>query len=61
MVEESRRSMKPFLLCIAVIAAVALAGPARSGEPNWPDHLTIGTASPGGTYYVYGEGLAKIR
>ena len=52
--------MKPFLLCVAIIAAVALAGPARSGEPNWPDHLTIGTASPGGTYYVYGEGLAKI-
>ena len=52
--------MKPFLLCVAIIAAVALAGPARSGEPHWPDHLTIGTASPGGTYYVYGEGLAKI-
>ena len=31
-----------------------------AAEPNWPDHLTIGTASPGGTYYVYGEGLAKI-
>ena len=52
--------MKPFLLCLAVIAMMALPGPARSGEPNWPDHLTIGTASPGGTYYVYGEGLAKI-
>src|SRR6478752_7293367 len=58
--EESRRSMKPFLLCIAIIAMTALPGPARSGEPNWPDHLTIGTASPGGTYYVYGEGLAQI-
>jgi hypothetical protein len=23
--------MKPFLLCVAIIAAVALAGPARSG------------------------------
>ena len=52
--------MKPFLLCVAIIAAVALARPAQSGEPHWPDHLTIGTASPGGTYYVYGEGLAKI-
>ena len=31
-----------------------------SAEPNWPDSLAIGTASPGGTYYVYGEGLAKI-
>jgi uncharacterized protein len=32
----------------------------RAAEPDWPDHLNIGTASPGGTYYVYGEGLAKI-
>ena len=29
-------------------------------EPNWPDTLTFGTASPGGTYFTYGEGLAKI-
>ena len=52
--------MKPLLLRLAIFAAAALAGPAQSGEPHWPDHLTIGTASPGGTYYVYGEGLARI-
>ena len=34
--------------------------PARAAEPDWPDAITIATASPGGTYYVYGEGLAKI-
>jgi uncharacterized protein len=34
--------------------------PSLGSEPNWPDHLLIGTASPGGTYYVYGEGLGKI-
>ena len=34
--------------------------PARSAEPDWPDAITIATASPGGTYYAYGEGLAKI-
>jgi uncharacterized protein len=44
--------MKPLLLRLAIFAAAALAGPAQSGEPHWPDHLTIGTASPGGTYYV---------
>jgi uncharacterized protein len=33
---------------------------ARSAEPHWPDALVIGTASPGGTYYAYGEGLAQI-
>jgi TRAP transporter TAXI family solute receptor len=54
--------MKAYWLRLALFAAAALLWPAssRSGEPNWPDHLTIGTASPGGTYYVYGEGLAKI-
>jgi uncharacterized protein len=52
--------MKPLVLGVAIIAAAALTGAARSAEPHWPDHLTIGTASPGGTYYVYGEGLAKI-
>jgi uncharacterized protein len=49
------------LLRSALIAAVLLGGtPAGAGEPHWPDHLNIATASPGGTYYVYGEGLAKI-
>jgi len=33
---------------------------AHAAEADWPDSLTIGTASPGGTYHVYGEGLAKI-
>ena len=55
--------MKAHWLRLAiVVAAAALFCPTslRSGEPNWPDQLQIGTASPGGTYYVYGEGLAKI-
>jgi TRAP transporter TAXI family solute receptor len=45
------------LIAGAVVALLA-AAPGRAAD--WPDHLTIGTASPGGTYYVYGEGLAKI-
>ena len=32
----------------------------RSTGQNWPRTLTIGTASPGGTYHSYGEGLARI-
>ena len=48
------------LAALAATAAVALAAPAGAGSPNWPDHIAIATASPGGTYYVYGEGLAKI-
>src|SRR5438132_248719 len=50
-----------FLRIVAVLAAVfAVPQAARSGEAHWPDTLTIGTGSPGGTYYEYGEGLAKL-
>ncbi|MEA2875500.1 MAG: uncharacterized protein QOF14_696 [Hyphomicrobiales bacterium] len=47
-------------LIAGIVVALLAAAPGRAADPNWPDHLTIGTASPGGTYYVYGEGLAKI-
>src|SRR6202051_3831946 len=31
-----------------------------AASPDWPKSLTLGTASPGGVYYVYGDELAKI-
>ena len=34
--------------------------PAHAVEPDWPDGITIATGSPGGTYYAYGEGLARL-
>jgi TRAP transporter TAXI family solute receptor len=49
-----------FLPALCAAAALLWSAPTRAGEPNWPDQLAIATASPGGTYYVYGEGLAKI-
>ena len=52
--------MRSFLFALLICAAMAWAGPTHAGEPNWPDQLAIGTASPGGTYYVYGEGLARL-
>src|SRR5262249_38693140 len=54
--------MKTLLLRLALLAAALApcAARARAAEPDWPDQLRIGTASPGGTYYVYGEALAKI-
>ena len=42
------------LLAIWTSTTVPAAG------PDWPKSLTLGTASPGGVYYVYGEELAKI-
>lgn len=48
------------LIASLLIAALGLPDPGRSAEANWPDTLTIGTASPGGTYHAYGEGLARL-
>ena len=43
-----------------LIAILGATGVSQAGEPNWPDRLTIGTASAGGTYFAYGEGLARL-
>ena len=49
------------LLCMITFAgAVAPAAPAAARQPNWPATLTLATASPGGTYHVYGMGLGNI-
>ena len=50
------------LLRIAAIAIAILGLPSagRSAEANWPETLTIATASRGGTYQTYGEGLARL-
>lgn len=55
----SRRAW--FGALLATAALVYGAPQARSAPPpHWPDALTLVTASPGGTYYAYGEGLAKV-
>jgi uncharacterized protein len=45
---------------LLLAAALLWPGAAFAAEPHWPPSLTLGTASPGGTYYAYGEGLARI-
>jgi TRAP transporter TAXI family solute receptor len=47
------------VFALFVLSLVTL-NPAPAVEPHWPPSLTIGTASPGGTYFLYGEGLARI-
>src|SRR6478609_3598970 len=47
-------------IVIALAAVFILPKPARSAEAHWPETLTIGTGSPGGTYYDYGKGLANL-
>lgn len=34
--------------------------PAWAANPSWPKSLTIGTASPGGVYLLYGRALAEL-
>src|ERR1700692_1236548 len=42
------------------LLAVAASTGVLAANPDWPKSLTLGTASPGGVYYIYGEELAKI-
>ena len=41
-------------------AALLCFSNAWAAEPRWPKSIAIATASPGGTYYVYGQALADI-
>jgi TRAP transporter TAXI family solute receptor len=45
---------------VSIILGLGLSSPSSGAPPNWPASLTIGTASPGGVYSVYGQGLAPI-
>jgi hypothetical protein len=57
----ARRGMRVgFWIAVGVIITLGWASPSSSAPPNWPASLTIGTASPGGVYSVYGQGLAPI-
>jgi TRAP transporter TAXI family solute receptor len=47
------------LLAAILTSTLTWSGPAWT-QGNWPRSITIGTASPGGPYYAYGEGLARI-
>jgi TRAP transporter TAXI family solute receptor len=45
---------------MALVAALAPAPDAQAANADWPNSLTLATASPGGVYIIYGEALAKI-
>ena len=44
----------------ACLLAITTSTTVSAANPDWPKSLTLGTASPGGVYYVYGEAVAKI-
>ena len=45
---------------IGLCLNLAYACGAQAANPNWPTSLTLGSASPGGVYIIYGDALAKI-
>lgn len=46
---------------IIVVAGLAAAASAQEVDrTGWPDSFTVGTASQGGTYFVYGNGWANL-
>jgi hypothetical protein len=54
--------MRSFLskaVMVALVVALAL-GVASAQREGWPTSLTIGTASVGGTYFIYGGGWASL-
>ncbi|BBK40345.1 C4-dicarboxylate ABC transporter substrate-binding protein [Allostella vacuolata] len=47
-------------IALSILALAAASGTAFAQNPNWPKSLTLTTASPGGTFAVYGQGVAAI-
>jgi TRAP transporter TAXI family solute receptor len=45
---------------VACLLAIGTSTHVQAASPDWPKSLTLGTASPGGVYYIYGEELAQI-
>ncbi|MDN6297693.1 MAG: TAXI family TRAP transporter solute-binding subunit [Halomonas sp.] len=41
-------------------SALLTAASAQADKADWPESFTVGTASQGGTYYVYGSGWANF-
>jgi TRAP transporter TAXI family solute receptor len=44
----------------AVAISLLLSIPALAELAGWPSSIMIGTASPGGPYYVYGQAVARV-
>lgn len=48
------------LLLATAIAATGAGGAAAQDKSKWPKSLTLGTASVGGTYFIYGGVVAQM-
>ena len=48
------------IAAVAASVAVAATGAAAQDRAGWPSSFTVGTASQGGTFFVYGSGWANM-
>lgn len=48
------------ILTGAIASSLLLVGTAQAEREDWPQNFTVGTASQGGTYFVYGSGWANL-
>jgi len=55
------KSTRNVFVSLCAGAAVAAGGAAIADDrDDWPRSITVGTASQGGTYYIYGSGWANL-
>lgn len=52
--------MRSFILTVGVALALGGSAFAQTDRSDWPESFTVGTASQGGTYFVYGSGWANL-
>jgi len=55
-----RMTRRNLLAATAVAPFVAAPSFAQTRDPSWPASVTLGTASVGGTYFVYGQAWASL-
>jgi TRAP transporter TAXI family solute receptor len=48
------------IIAVALACAISPASRADDGRGGWPQELTLGTASVGGSFAIYGNGVATI-
>src|ERR1700737_1589029 len=58
--EDGMMRLRSLFVVVAMLLGIAISTSGPAASPDWPKSLTLGTASPGGLYYVYGEALARI-
>ncbi|GED23738.1 TAXI family TRAP transporter solute-binding subunit [Halomonas halmophila] len=53
-------TLKTCLITGTLTSAMLVTAAAQADRDDWPDNFTVGTASQGGTYFVYGSGWANL-